>query len=787
MIMTQDYFSLFFGFTLIVLFLALIFLLIHTLRRPVGESLKLRVLFVRVPRADKQEEKSFLQDINLSEQLFTALSSLKQPFAFEISVRNLSEEIFFYLAVPQEALEFTKRQIQGLFLDAKVEEASDYTIFQPQGAVAAGYLTLDKPYVLPISTYRETESDTFSPILSTLSLLDEKTEGASIQIIMSPASNGVKKEMLEVLEKLKKGEKFKDAVGKPIFSLEEIDAFVSSKKKEDEEAPKIVDEEMVKAAQLKLAKPLFRANVRVVTSASTPDRAEDIFLSIGGAFSKFSSPIRNSFKIIKPRKPRKLVFDYIFRNFNAKEEMILNAEELASIFHIPTLSSEVPNVSWLKTKEAPPPEILPEEGLIIGESHFRGAVKTVRLTDDDRRRHVYTIGQTGTGKSYFIRSLVEQDLKNGKGFCVIDPHGDLIDGILSAVPKERIDDVIVFDPGDLKRPLGLNMLEYNLNRPEEKTFIVNEMQSIFNQLFTKETMGPMFEKYMRNSLLLLLEDAKNEPATLMEVPRIFTDAEFRNRKLARITNPTVIDFWTKEVPKVTGEAGLGNMAPYITSKFDGFITNDYIRPIIGQAKSAFNFRQVMDEGKILLVNLSKGKVGDLNSALIGMIVVSRLLLAAFSRVELPENERRDFYLYIDEFQNYTTDSIATILSEARKYKLCLTVAHQFIAQLKDNIREAVFGNVGNLISFRVGPPDAEILVKHFSPVFGEKDLISIENGNAFAKVLVKGEPTRPFNIKTIRVNQGMAEIAGKLKELSRLKFGHELQEVEEGIVERLRV
>ncbi|HOY11209.1 MAG TPA: type IV secretion system DNA-binding domain-containing protein, partial [Candidatus Paceibacterota bacterium] len=426
-------------------------------------------------------------------------------------------------------------------------------------------------------------------------------------------------------------------------------------------------------------------------------------------------------------------------------------------------------------------------GLVLGQSIFRGVEKTIRVTDEDRRRHTYIIGQTGTGKSVFIQNMAMQDMKEGKGFCVIDPHGELVDKILNFVPASRIDDVIIFDPGDRSRPLGLNMLEYNLSRPEEKTFIVNELQAIFNQLFMKETMGPQFEKYMRNTLLLLMDDFKNEPATLMEVPRVFTDEEYRRRKLANCTTPLVVDFWTKEVPKTSGEQSLGNFAPYITSKFDGFISNDYLRPIIGQTKSSFNFRQAMDEGKIILVNLSKGKLGDLNSALLGMLIVGKLLQAALSRVDVADEKvRRDFYLYIDEFQNYTTDSIATILSEARKYRLNLTIAHQFIAQLKDNIRESVFGNVGNLVAMRVGPPDAEVLVKHFGPVFSERDLISIENLNAYVKILVDGQPSEPFNIKFKWAEGGSSEVRKQMKELSRLRYGHDLQTVEEDIVRRLR-
>ena len=467
--------------------------------------------------------------------------------------------------------------------------------------------------------------------------------------------------------------------------------------------------------------------------------------------------------------------------------MVLNIEELASIFHLPTHTSDVPNVSWLKAKEAAPPETVPKEGLKLGDSVFRGTTKEIRITDEDRRRHLYIIGQTGTGKSVFIQNLAMQDMLNNKGVCVIDPHGETIEKILAFVPKERIDDVIVFDPGDRERPLGLNMLEYDPDKPEEKTFIINELIAIFNQLFDKQSMGPMFERYMRGALNLLMDDMVNEPATLMEIPRVFTDEDFRKRKLARSTNPQVIDFWTKEVVKTSGDQSLGNFAPYVSSKFDNFISNSYLRPIIGQPKSSFDFRQAMDEGKILLVNLSKGKIGDISSSLLGMVIVGKILKAALSRVDIvDEHARRDFYLYIDEFQNYTTDSIATILSEARKYRLNLIVAHQFIAQLKDNIREAIFGNVGNLISFRVGPPDAEILVKHFGPVFNEKDMISIENLNAFAKIMVKGEPSRRFNIKITWPTGGSSAVREGLKELSRLRFGQDLNEIEEKILKRLR-
>jgi len=397
------------------------------------------------------------------------------------------------------------------------------------------------------------------------------------------------------------------------------------------------------------------------------------------------------------------------------------------------------------------------------------------------------VGQTGTGKSVLLSNMAVHDIEAGKGICLIDPHGDLIDSILSVIPKHRYDDVIIFDPGDIERPLGLNMLEYDHTKPEQKTFIVNEMMNIFEKLYDlKQTGGPMFEQYMRNALLLLMEDTI-EPATLMEVPRIFTDPEFRKKKISRAHNPTVIDFWEKEATKTSGEASLANMTTYVGSKFNIFIANDYVRPIIGQVKSALKFREIMDQGKILLVNLSKGRIGDINASLIGMVIIGKILMAALSRVDTPQEARRDFNLYIDEFQNFATDSISTILSEARKYRLNLVIAHQFIAQLLEKIRDAVFGNVGSLIVFRVGAEDAEFLEKQFVPTFTKGDLINIDNRNAYVKLLINGQTTAPFNIKTLPPKKGNTEINQSLRDLSRLTYGRDRKEVEEEILKRLRI
>ncbi len=758
-------------------------------KKRLSQALNLKLLSVRLPQKAKPDEQAkdfFKNEINLSAQLFGILSGLKSPFGMEAAVHHIGEEIHFYVAAPKNSLESVSRQIEGLWKDAQVEQVGDYNIFSSGGVSQGVYLKQKISYALPFGTYNEAEVDTFAPILSGLSKISEAGEGAAIQILVKSADKSVKKTIFQMITNLKKGSNLEDILNVKFIGFSDIQKALQTKNKKQEKEEKIIDEEAIKSLENKISKPLLSVNFRVITSALNQEQADAVLEGITGAFSQFSAPLRNEIKIIKPRNLRDLIYKFCFREFDDKQTMVLNSEELASFFHLPTCATEIPRVRWLKSKEASPPANLPNAGTIIGESVFRGEQKTVYITDEDRRRHTYIIGQTGTGKSTLITNMVINDINQGKGVAVIDPHGDLIETILKQIPQERFEDVLIFDPSDMQKPLGLNMLEYDFNRSEEKTFIVNEMQSIFNKLFTAETMGPMFEQYMRNALLLLMEDMENEPTTLMEVPRVFTDVEFRQRKLSRIKNPTVIDFWEKEAIKAGGEASLANMTPYITSKFNNFTSNDYIRPIIGQPKSAFNFRQVMDQGKILLVNLSKGRIGEINAGLLGMVVTGKILMAALSRVDAPESKRRDFNLYIDEFQSFTTDSISTILSEARKYRLNLVIGHQFIAQLEEKIRDAVFGNVGSIIAFRVGVQDTEILVRQFEPVFNESDLLNIDNFNAYAKLLISGQTSKPFNIKTLFPKIGDETIADKLKELSRSKYGRDRQKIEEEILKRMR-
>lgn len=498
-----------------------------------------------------------------------------------------------------------------------------------------------------------------------------------------------------------------------------------------------------------MTKTHFLTNLRLIASAQNTERAQNILGELEAAFVQFNTPTLNALKPKRAQKRnfKKFIFKYSFR-LPDRTAFPLSVEELASFYHFPMTAAAATGMKTLKYKGAEPPFNLPKQGVILGENVFRGKRTLVRVGREDRRRHFYVVGQTGTGKSVLLQNMIKQDIAAGEGVALIDPHGDLAEKVLQLVPPERRKDIVWFNPGDVTRPFGLNMLEYDTSRPEQKTLVVNELLAVFKKLFLAEHMGPVFDQYFRGAALLLLEDYANNVPTLLDIPKVLTNAAYRREKLERIENQQVREFWREQAEKVRGEASLENMAPYITSKIDGFVADEFMRPIISQKKSSINFREAMDQKKIILVNLSKGRLGELNANLLGLVIVSKLLIASLSRADAPESERNDFYLYIDEFQNFTTNSIASILSEARKYRLNLIIAHQFIKQLEENIRDAVFGNVGSMAAFRVGAEDAEFLVEQFEPVFSENDLINIDNFQAHIKLLIGGQTSTPFTIRT---------------------------------------
>jgi hypothetical protein len=791
-------------------------------RDNLNRAMNMDLEVVRVSRVFKKKEEmtgntkeQWQQEIGAMEQMLTTLCGIRekksmfyqlihsQPhFVLELVNPAGNEEIFFYMAIPKRFREAVEKQIHSYFPNASLEKVPDYTIFTPGGATAAAILTLKNKPALPVRTYMAMHVDPLNELSNALSKLETEKEGAVIQLVIRPAGNEWRRTGRTMAHKMQQGKRLKDVhhdsfignvskeVGKGVADVllpnsgnKGNDPY-SDKDKTFQLTPE--EQEVVKSLEQKASKNGFEVNIRLLASALTEERSEEILAHLENAFSQFENPSTNHFIVKKRTKNKKVAFNYIFRNFEEDDKMILNVEELASIFHLPISTTETPKIKWLKAGAAPPPVNVPKDGLLMGYNDYRNIKTDIYITENDRRRHMYVIGQTGTGKSNFLQELAKQDARSGKGFCVIDPHGDMVEDILTSIPRERAEDVIYFDPADIERPFGLNMLEYDPAHPEQKTFIINEMIGIFDQLYDlKATGGPMFEQYMRNAMLLIMEDP-DSGSTLMEIPKVLSDEDFRRMKLTKCMNPTVLDFWTKEAEKAGGEAALANMVPYITSKLTTFISNDMMRPIIAQQKSTLNFRQIMDEGKILLINLSKGKIGEINARLLGMVIVGKILMAGLSRVDTPEDQRKDFYLYLDEFQNVTTNSIAQILSEARKYHLCLILAHQFIAQLKEEISKAVFGNVGSLASFRVGPEDGEFLEKQFAPIFSVNDLVNVDNYNAFVRLLMNGELTKPFNMKTFPPTHGSQDLANGFKELSRLKFGRDAKIVNREIMDRAK-
>ncbi|PIQ74188.1 MAG: hypothetical protein COT61_02325 [Candidatus Portnoybacteria bacterium CG09_land_8_20_14_0_10_44_13] len=778
----------------------------HRINRALNTSLFLITLPQKTKQREGETPKNPKEIISIMEQFYTSLVHLrdkKDPFiygaphiVFEVATPQIGEEISFYMAAPKKWEEVIEKQINGFFPEAVVEKTKDYNIFNPGGSAAGAYLKLGRDYYFPIKTYQQMEADSLNEIANALSKLEEDGEGAAFQLIIRPALDGWRRPGLKIAKKMQEGKSYEQA-RQDLWAFGFWEAFqsakASKKQKEDDRQKPVVSvtplqEEIIKSLDGKISKVGFEANLRILVSARTQLRAESLLSQMEGAFAQFTTPHLNFLRSrrLKGRALKNLIYNFSFRLFDVSQKNILNSEELTGLFHFPIIPLEAPKIKTLKAKSAPPPANLPKEGLVLGRNFFRGAETVARLEDDDRRRHFYIIGQTGTGKSAFLQNMIQQDIANGRGVAVLDPHGDLIEKILGLIPKERAEDVVVCDPADMERPLGLNMLEYDFSHPEQKTFIVNELINIFDKLYDmKVAGGPMFEQYARNALLLLMDDP-TESATLMEVPRVMADRVYRQRLLSKCRNVIVKDFWEKEAEKAGGEASLANMVPYITSKFNTFIANDYMRPIIGQAKSTLNFREIIDGGKIFLINLSKGRLGELNSSLLGLIVVGKILMASFARIDQPEKERKDFYLYMDEFQNFTTESIETALSEARKYRLCLTITHQFIGQLPEKIRNAVFGNVGSIASFRIGAEDAEFVAKQFAPVFDENDLINIDNYNAYLKLLVRGATTKPFNVITYPPAEENFEIAHSVKQLSRLKYGKDRNLVEEEIYGRWR-
>jgi len=772
------------------------------------KGLNMTLFEVSLPHHTEESgrERTFKEMVSAMEQFYAGMLSIadsKEPqigknyFTIELAKPIDQKEVVFFVAVPTHKQELFEKQIHAVFPDAHIDVVNDdYNVFNDEGASVGAYAESTKNPIYPVRAYEDFDHDPLNIVLNTFAKLADTGEGAAVQLVVAPAGSKFIEEYGHALDQIRKGVKTKNAIHIPSSVGGEFGKAIKDfafgdnkpKKKNDEPFSQERDEVAIEQITEKVSSTILQTNVRVVASADTELRANDILSDIESAFHQFTNTQGNGFTFAKQKKRKLLGLfkEFSYRAFSKMEGFPLNLKELTTILHFPVQSTESPYLRHAKAGTGAAPSNMPNSGILLGKNVYRGKETDVYMQPEDRLRHFYAIGQTGTGKTSLFKNMIIQDMKRGEGVCMIDPHGTDIDDLLAHVPKERIDDVIYFDPAHTARPMGLNMLEFNPEYPEQKTFVVDELFSIFKKLYAHmpESMGPAFEQYFRNAALLVLEDPESG-STMLDISRVFSDAEFREMKLERASNPVVIQFWREIATKAGGEASLQNIVPYITSKFDIFTANEIMRPIIGQQKSAFRFREVMDERKILMVNLSKGRLGDINAHLIGLILVGKILQATLSRVDMTGKESpAPFYLYLDEFHNITTPSIATILSEARKYGLSLNIAHQFIDQLSDEIKDAVFGNVGSFAAFRVGAEDAEYLQPQFDPIFTQRDILNLDNRNAYVRMLINGVPAEPFSMKTNAIEDGKQEVVQKLKDLSYFKYGRDRQEINEEIRRR---
>ncbi len=714
----------------------------------------------------------------------------QRHFSLEIIAKN--GFIRYYAIVPAVLTETVKQAIQSAYSTARLEEKREENIFEGGGginAVAGAELSFNKESYLPIATYEDTKRDAQMAILNALSSVSNG-EGAAVQILFRPAHKNWSKKAKEYIENIQKGKKqktFGSGLGDLAIDLIRAPWEVpEAHEREDRDTVTNLKQDEITAITNKIRFPAFETLIRVIASSASQARSEAIMGGIVSSFSQFNSPELNGFKVNTMKDQKKLAVDYTFRFFPLrKRSTILNSVELASIFHLPEQNA-IPNSSVERqlTKQVDGPARLATEGVFLGTNEFRGTKKSIYLDDKNRRRHMYVIGQTGMGKSVFLENIAFQDMCDGRGFAFIDPHGDAVEALLKRVPEERIDDVIYFDPSDIEHPIGMNMFEYTTD--DQKDFIVQEGISMLQSLFDPNNQGffgPRGQHMFRNAALLLMSDPAG--ATFIDIPQCFTDPEFVKSKLKYVTDKAVYDYWTKEFPASQKSSDSGEVTTWFASKWGPFLANTIMRNTLGQVKSGFNIREIMDQKKIFLVNLSKGKLGDINSNLLGMIFVMKFQQAAMSRQDIPEDERKDFCLYVDEFQNFATDSFESILSEARKYRLNLIVANQFMTQLTDKIREALLGNVGTIVCGRVGVTDADLMVKAFSPTFTAEDLTKTPNFAAVAKVMMFDMPSAPFTISLPppmgEPNDGLMET---LKNYSATKFAKTRAEVEKEINDR---
>lgn len=769
------------------------------------------------------------RDLNLAHMLFKRNLWGKPQLSFELQIED--QKLSFVIVCDRYYQKIIEKQVTSFYESAEIEPIPKEKRFDiaGKGLFHNGFYmhTSQDPW-FPIQTYKEIEDDALNTIANTFSGL-KKWEKGCIQLIIHPQSNSWQKKAKAMGTKMFKGEmrqsgffsgKFKIPILGPILNIiwtpfkilfrgydpatdgfgsnapgaSHGDSYVRMLQSQEEVAKKIGE---------KANRSGFKCVVRVFSASKEEARTQEILDGMFVAFNVFRAKGMNRFENRRIIPIDSLNAPFIRHNFKYRlpaffeKSSLLTPDELGTIFHFPDARyNKIPTIKWLEYKVLPAPLNMPEEGIVLGENIYRGITTPVRILRDDRTRHFYLIGKSGSGKSVLLWNMAIQDVANGEGVCVVDPHGDLIDDVAACVPKHRAKDVIIFNPGDKGRPLGLNLLETKSRDQWDRASL--DAMEIFIKLFGNEIFGPRIQHYFRNACLTLMED-EEEGATLIDVPRMFIDEDFQRYKVSKVTNPVVRSFWEGEIAN-TGQREKQEMIPYFTSKFGPFVTNTVMRNIIGQTKSAFDIRECMDQQKVLLINLSKGTIGAINSQLLGMIVVSKINMGAMGRADMPKKDRKDFYLYVDEFQNFATDTFASILSEARKYRLNLIMAHQYIAQLSEGaggisigqkdskLRDAVFGNVGSMGSFKVGAEDAEYLEKEYAPLLSQQDIAGIAKYKAYIKLNIENTTSRVFSMDTLYDPSLKNEkVLAVMKKYSRMKYGRKKEFVDAEIEARMGI
>jgi hypothetical protein len=783
-------------------------------------------LKVTIPRKElrrHQEEgemKDFRECIGVMEQLVRSLYEMQEldlmnrihtwiwnydNTVFEMVCKN--KQVYFYVVTQERYRLLIQKKITAYYVDADIESVPRYEVSWKGKYLRMYYAFLARPFYYPIKTYKILEHDALNDLTNIFSEM-KNDEQAVVQFVIDPQGRRWNKKATNIASNRFKGDTgpswmFNNILTRFLGSL----FFGFGKGNPEALAPGTsggdhyvrmlqTDEDIWKNVGSKARQPGFRVTIRLLVIGNTYTRMREMMNSIVVTLNIFMDQGMNWFQVRRTfpwdwLNNRFMLFPFLHRlNAYYEKSCILVPEEIASLFHFPnSVYNHSPVIKWLDYSMLPPPPHLPSSGLLLGVNRYRGKKKEVYMFQKDRSRHFYILGKSGTGKSYFMGQMVKQDIQQGNGVALIDPHGDLARGLSSYVPLNRIQETIIFNPADAVRPIGLNLLE--AKTPEEADMASLQATEIFIKIFGDEIFGPRLQHYFRNGCLTLMDDL-SFGATLIDVPRLFMDEWYRKYCVSRVRSPVVRAFWEHEYES-TAEREKREIIPYFASKFGPFITNSMMRNIIGQSQSGFDFEDIMNSGKILLIDLSKGEIGDLNTQLLGLILVAKFSMATMARSALPAEKRRPFYLFVDEFQNYATDSFATLLSEARKYGLNLVMAHQYLKQIQDtqktSLREAVFGNVGTMMSFRVGAEDAEVLQKEFGEGVTAMDIESIARFNAYIRLNVNNSPSRVFSLQTPFTGKE-GKISGRgefLKQYSRMKYGRRQAIVDYEITERIGI